>query len=536
MMHHILLTLLLAVLTSARVAKHRITDNSHWEEVAAFTVPNSDIEVAKYQSKLTGLSIAVARAETPIVNGYFCLPTQAKDNDGLPHILEHLIFLGSEDYPYKEVLDLLANRCLASRTNAWTSTDHTCYTVYTAGTSGFLQILPIYLDHILFPTLRDEDYLTEVHHINGKGRDTGVVYSEMQGSKYATSSSRALKEKLYPGNSGYYAQTGGNLVNLRNSTTIEKVRAYHRKFYRPENMLLTITGRIDEKQLFNIVRPIEEKLLKKQSIIDTFSLDDPSVNGPWHAPLQPTGFNDNHVFSHEYPDDDESKGHVLIAWRLEEDIAEDIALMEAYLLVQKYLTSSKISPFQAAFVETSDPLATSTGYYSMEYKEPAVAIKFSNVPTNRTHEIIPKMRKVVQKLLEDGPEKFDLERIHDYVDRGIVSNKKENENSPHLFFPDATLLDKVYGQKKGDFKTFVKASQWSDDWRHKNASFWLGLIDDLFNNHLSIAVEGKPSIKLARDASTEEEERTKRQIENLGEEGLKKKAEELEQAGACKPS
>ena len=85
---------------------------------------------------LLGLTIAVAKAETPVVNGYFCLPTQTMDNDGLPHILEHLIFLGSEDYPYKEALDYLANRCLAKRTNAWTSTDHTCYTVYTAGTSG----------------------------------------------------------------------------------------------------------------------------------------------------------------------------------------------------------------------------------------------------------------------------------------------------------------------------------------------------------------------------------------------------------------
>ena len=69
--------------------------------------------------------MAVAKAETPVVNGYFCLPTEAHDNDGLPHILEHLIFLGSEgkisyetfqniieikiysEYPYKEALDYL---------------------------------------------------------------------------------------------------------------------------------------------------------------------------------------------------------------------------------------------------------------------------------------------------------------------------------------------------------------------------------------------------------------------------------------------
>ena len=49
-----------------------------------------------------------------------------------------------------------------------------------SGPSGFLHILPVYLDHILYPTLREEDYLTEVHHINGEGQDTGVVYSEMQ--------------------------------------------------------------------------------------------------------------------------------------------------------------------------------------------------------------------------------------------------------------------------------------------------------------------------------------------------------------------
>lgn len=26
---------------------------------------------------------------------------QAHDDDGLPHTLEHLVFLGSEDYPFK---------------------------------------------------------------------------------------------------------------------------------------------------------------------------------------------------------------------------------------------------------------------------------------------------------------------------------------------------------------------------------------------------------------------------------------------------
>ena len=51
------------------------------------------------------------------------------------------------------LLDLLANRCLAQGTNAWTATDHTAYTMETAGSEGFLNLLPIYLDHVLYPTL-----------------------------------------------------------------------------------------------------------------------------------------------------------------------------------------------------------------------------------------------------------------------------------------------------------------------------------------------------------------------------------------------
>ena len=32
---------------------------------------------------------------------YSISATEAHDDDGLPHTLEHLIFMGSEDYPFK---------------------------------------------------------------------------------------------------------------------------------------------------------------------------------------------------------------------------------------------------------------------------------------------------------------------------------------------------------------------------------------------------------------------------------------------------
>ena len=35
------------------------------------------------------------------INYIFISATEAHDHDGLPHTLEHLVFMGSEKYPYK---------------------------------------------------------------------------------------------------------------------------------------------------------------------------------------------------------------------------------------------------------------------------------------------------------------------------------------------------------------------------------------------------------------------------------------------------
>ena len=86
---------------------------------------NGGIRIRSYESPRSGLRIVLADVDGPLVNGYMALSTEAHDDDGLPHTLEHLVFMGSEGYPYKGVLDLISNRCLSSGTNAWTDTDNT---------------------------------------------------------------------------------------------------------------------------------------------------------------------------------------------------------------------------------------------------------------------------------------------------------------------------------------------------------------------------------------------------------------------------
>lgn len=78
-------------------------------------------------------------------------------------------------------------------------------------------LLPVYLDHILFPTLKESQFITEVHHINGDGNDGGVVYCEMQEheSKPKELVRWSLVERLFDRSSGYASETGGRLLNLQ---------------------------------------------------------------------------------------------------------------------------------------------------------------------------------------------------------------------------------------------------------------------------------------------------------------------------------
>ncbi|CBK24279.2 uncharacterized protein [Blastocystis hominis] len=102
------------------------------------------------------------------------------------------------------ILDQIANHCFAQGTNAWTSIDYTCFSLEVAGLEGFLTILPIYLDHIFFPTLTEDAFLTEVHSINGEGEDEGVVFSEMESvqNTYSEILNRKVQQLLY-GDTGY---------------------------------------------------------------------------------------------------------------------------------------------------------------------------------------------------------------------------------------------------------------------------------------------------------------------------------------------
>ncbi|XP_064616831.1 uncharacterized protein C05D11.1-like [Liolophura sinensis] len=480
---------------------------------------NESIPVSKYKSQRTGLSVFIAQVEGPLVNGYFCLATEAHNDDGLPHTLEHLVFMGSEDYPYKGVLDLLANRCLASGTNAWTDTDHTCYTMTTAGSEGFLKLMPIYLDHILYPTLTESGYITEVHHINGEGEDAGVVYCEMQARENSGESRcyLGMLREMYPGRCGYKSETGGIMENLRISTSHRKVCAYHHEFYRPENLCVIITGKVDPQEVFDALKPVEDKITAKG--------DRPAFTRPWQSPVPPlTQTVEKRL---PYPSDEETHGMVYSAWRGPKAKAQ-VEVLSCMVLLE-YLTETPIAPFQRDFVEINDPLCSKVGYNVINNAECCITMIYKNVPKEKLDVIKTKQEQLLRKL-STREEAIDMKRMETVIHKRILEALNSVEDDPHSTLAFICIEDFLFGDTQDDLEIKVNAIRSYRKMKSEPENFWRNLLNQYFVDKPYILIIGDPSKSLMEEMGQSEKDRIADQQKILGESGLKKKGDVLEEA------
>lgn len=480
---------------------------------------DGDIDVREYKSS-TGLTLVVCQVPGPIVHGFIILPTEAHDDLGIPHTLEHLCFLGSEDYPYKGVLDTLANRCLASGTNAWTDTDHTAYTISTAGPDGFLSILPIYLDHILYPTLADEAYVTEVHHINGKGEDGGVVYCEMQGRENSGDSIVYLEflRSMYPGNCGYKSQTGGLLKDIRESLTNEKIRRYHSSFYRPENVCITVCGSVKDEDVISVLEKYEEKIIKKNR-------QDP-FERPWQSPVPP--LTENVMKTLQYPCDDDDSGMLWIGWRgpcCVTNYEDTISLG----LLTDYLSDNAVSPMQQKFVEVDDPYCAEISCSLIENSESCLFFSFDSTCMKKVKNIGNEFLELL-KSIASSPESIDMERMKSVIHRKKMQLLSSLETRPHSHISSSVIGAFLYAREASHLTVRLRQIPFYEEAEKADAKFWCSLITKYFLSQPYVLVIGEPSPSAQAKIAQEEKDRIAAQIASLGPAGLEEKAKIIENA------
>ncbi|KAK6212381.1 hypothetical protein LQW54_005334 [Pestalotiopsis sp. IQ-011] len=488
-----------------------------FRKLQRFDADYAPTSITQYESERSGMQVIVVDRKGPKVNGYFTLATEIFDDSGAPHTLEHLVFMGSRSYQYKGLLDKLASRAYGT-TNAWTATDHTAYTLETAGWEGFAQTLPVYLEHLIVPTMTDAACLTEVHHIDGEGNDAGVVYSEMQGVQYTSTELMDIKARhlLYPENVGFRYETGGMMDALR-VLTPKRIRDFHKEMYQPRNMCIIIVGEVDHDNLLHILDDFEE------SVKDDIPAFDAPFRRPWIDSAQPPALKETVVETVEFPEEDESIGDIIIGFFGPD--CSDTLQSTALNIVLTYLCGSSVSVLENVLVE-KEALASSVGYWWDSRPDSVIWFQPTGVATDKLAFVEQRLITLIKEVL-DKP--LDLKYLMDCIQRERLQVKAQGEGS-ESYWSNNIITSYLFGDRAGStlkdlgsLGEYDTLEKWTEDQWKEFLRKWL--VDA---HHISVL--GKPSQKLADDLKAKEVARIEKRKQELGPEGLEKRRKELDEA------
>ena len=463
------------------------------------------VKCNKYRIPSNGLTITLFNHDGPVISGDIVLRTHAFDNVGLPHTLEHLVFMGSSSYP-NGFLDCAANQCLSSGTNAWTSQDHTAYTVRCAGKDGFLSFLPIFLDHILFPVLTDEAYVTEVHHIDGQGKDGGVVYCEMQSYENTMEciAERAFLTKMFGNLNPYAVETGGLLNDIRMSCNIDKCRQFHKEAYQTHNMNIVICGSVDIDEVVNALSTLLVKV-NDRSLENERQCTAPDINC----------VKDSHVTRSEtvlFPSPgDSDPGCVLLGFE-SYSLDKPLEFLAENMLID-YLINTSASPLTKELVHIPDPYCSSLSYTRYMYPSTILQLKLNGTDSEKHNELLNLVLNIMQKVSNSG---IDVNRMKYLVENKMMKEKLEVENNNLDNLTSFTFLDFIYGSKFSNLLSqFSRIEEYYQVLIDSSKEFWHTILSRLLNC-LCVSIIAKPSLELLQSFEFDETQRINHRIEELG--------------------
>ncbi len=183
----------------------------------------------------TGAELLAVRNTDPEMVFGVLLETVPETSDGVAHLLEHLIFRGSERFPETHLYSKLVQGSRLTGLNASTRADSTLFHLSSADRDDFASLIDVMVDAVFHPLLRERDFAQE----------RAVVLNEMVGH-HALPANRILerlRQELLPGT--VYTKDHGGDPQLIGAMKYEELRLFHSKHYRPAKARLFLWGDFD---------------------------------------------------------------------------------------------------------------------------------------------------------------------------------------------------------------------------------------------------------------------------------------------------
>jgi zinc protease len=195
---------------------------------------------------------------------------------GMAHLLEHLVFKGTPKHP--NIPQELTSH--GARPNGTTGFDRTNYfETFDASEENLRWALDLESDRMVNSFIAKKDLESEFSVVrneyeSGENSPTGVLYKRMLGAVFQWHN--------------YGHSTIGEKSDIEGAP-IERLQAFYRMYYQPDNAVLSVTGKIDEQKTLDLVHEYFSKIPKPtRELIPTYTKE-PTQDGERQITLRRTG-------------------------------------------------------------------------------------------------------------------------------------------------------------------------------------------------------------------------------------------------------
>ena len=288
---------------------------------------------------------------------------------GMAHLLEHMVFKGTPNHP--DIPKELTEH--GTRANGTTWYDRTnYYETFNATDENLEWALDLEADRMVNSYIAKKDLESEF----------SVVRNEFESGE--NSPSRVLREKVISAAflwHNYGNTTIGNRSDIER-VPIEHLPAFYKKYYRPDNAVLMVTGKIDADKTLDIIDKKFSGIKNPETPLRDIPTIEPAQDGEKRVELSRVG--DLQILSALYHTPAGSH--------------EDYATIE---VLQEILTDQPSGRLYKALVETEK---AATVYASMPFtKEPSYIYFEANVPSDKSLEEAENIMLSVLDGLKDNP-------------------------------------------------------------------------------------------------------------------------------------
>ena len=207
---------------------------------------------------------------------------------GMAHLLEHLLFKGSTKHPAipKELQDH------GSRPNGTTSYDRTNYFETFSATDANLEwALDLESDRMVNAFVSRKDLDSEMTVVRnefeaGENNPLGVLRQRVLSTAYLWHN--------------YGKAVIGSRADIEN-VPIERLQAFYKTYYQPDNALLVVAGKIDEARTLGLIAKYFGPIPRPQRTLPTIYTNEPTQDGERSVTLRRVGDVQNVVVAYHVP-------------------------------------------------------------------------------------------------------------------------------------------------------------------------------------------------------------------------------------------